>query len=128
MSAGSSGTRVVVKSTLEGRSPFCIAGSHLCFFDRDGRRIIVHENSLEKKFPRLKEIPASDLIVNAIAAASDNVIYTGGYDSMLKKWDLNDSKCRSSINLNSCINSISVRSKDDVYVATSEGSLFCVGA
>lgn len=125
---GSKGTRVMVKCTLEGRSPFCVAGNKLCFLDRDGRIINIHENNIEKKFPKIKDVNASDLIVNAVAAGSENVLFSGGYDSTVKKWDLNTFQCAGSINLNNCINAIASNSPDSAFIARSDGVITKVGA
>lgn len=118
----------MVKCTLEGRSPFCVAGNKLCFLDRDGRIIKIHENNIEKRCPKINEVNASDLIVNSLTAGSENVLFSGGYDSTVKKWDLTNFQCAGSVNLNNCINSIASNSSDSAFVARSDGIIAKVGA
>ncbi|KAK6628028.1 hypothetical protein RUM44_010510 [Polyplax serrata] len=119
--------RVTIKATLQGRSPFCIAGNHFCFLNREGRNINVHENKMAEKFPLSKEIVASELIINALTSSGDNVVYSGGYDSTVKKWDLKSSNCLGSVNLGCCINALASKSENEVYVARSDGIVTKIG-
>lgn len=119
--------RVTIKATLQGRSPFCIAGNHFCFLNRGGRNINVHENKMAEKFPLSKEIVASELIINALTSSGDNVVYSGGYDSTVKKWDLKSSNCLGSVNLGCCINALASKSENEVYVARSDGIVTKIG-
>lgn len=114
---------VMVKATIEGRSPFCIAGSRLCFLTRDGRNICLHDNSIAKRFPRIAELTASELIINALASASDDVLFSGGYDNTVKKWNLTSLACEGSVNLNSCINGLCASSDGSAYAVRSDGGV-----
>lgn len=122
MPKGSVKPCAVVKFTQQGRSPLCFLGKNFCFLNRDGRNLCIHENNLDKNFPRIKEIVASDLIINAVTySETGNAVYTGGYDSTVKKWDLNTFECLSSNNLGCCINALSFSTKNYLYVARSDG-------
>lgn len=117
----------MIKATHQGRSPLCFVGNYFCFLSRDGRNIRIHEANLDKKFPLVKEIIASELIINALGPATENIVYSGGYDFTVNKWDLSSSTCLGSINLGCCINAISCCSENEVYVAKSDGIVAKIG-
>jgi hypothetical protein len=48
--------RYMTNKTLEGRSPLCIVGNKLCFADRSGNNICVHENNKASSFKELGQI------------------------------------------------------------------------
>jgi len=120
-------SNAVVRATISGRYPLYIKKSFVCCLDREGRKIQIHENSVDSKFKLLREIQASELIINAMCGTNDDVdvVYTGGYDNKVSKWDLRTGEKIDSVDVGSCVNCLSP-SDNGVVAALSDGNIVVI--
>lgn len=49
-----------VSKTLMGRAPVCVSGDYLCFASRNGKDLLIHENSEESGFKQVAEVKVSN--------------------------------------------------------------------
>ncbi|KAG8275468.1 hypothetical protein J6590_085372 [Homalodisca vitripennis] len=108
--------------SLNGRSPLQQAGSKFCFMDRDGRTIHVHEISKESKFQAITKIQAHEMIVNTLCFV-DTTVFSGGYDKVVKRWDVLTQQCTATAELETVINTLTATQPGTVYVGGAFGYL-----
>jgi len=118
--------------TIKGRAPLCIAGERLFLCSRNGKDILVHENSTDLDF---KEIThgkdAHEKTINALCGVTNDrisLIYSGGMDKMLKQWKVFGSSLQkqNACPVEMCINAITAGPKGEIFVGGSDGHIVCV--
>nr|CAD7457505.1 unnamed protein product [Timema tahoe] len=111
----------VTRKTIEGSSPMCLVGDMICFVSRSARDILVHDNNKQSSFKELGKIQAHEMIINTLCPEGDSIVYSGGYDAKVKKWDMSNMKLLDSCDIGRSISALSIGSRGQVYVAGSSG-------
>nr|CAD7596597.1 unnamed protein product [Timema genevievae] len=111
----------VTRKTIEGSSPMCLVGDMICFVSRSARDILVHDNNKQSFFKELGKIQAHEMIINTLCPEGDSIVYSGGYDAKVKKWDMSNMKLLDSCDISRSISALSIGSRGQVYVAGSSG-------
>uniref|UniRef100_A0A1B6LR36 WD repeat-containing protein 55 homolog n=1 Tax=Graphocephala atropunctata TaxID=36148 RepID=A0A1B6LR36_9HEMI len=106
--------------SINGRSPLQKAGSRFCFMDRDGKTIHVHEISKESNFKAVTSIQAHEMIVNTLCFV-DTTVFSGGYDKVVKRWDILTQQCTATAELETVINTLAATHPGSVYVGGAFG-------
>lgn len=133
---GSSTGRYITKASIPGKSPVALCGaytnttnSHVAIVTRDGLGIVGIRNSNKEHFPVLwtKE-KAHDMIINCILGAGEDLLYTAGYDGIVKQWsnlDSKDPKLTAEVAIGAgCLNALCLGAdRSIVYVGGSDGLL-----
>lgn len=111
------------RGAMIGRFPIRRVGNFVCFLDRSARNIFVHMASKQDKFKRVFNIKAHDMTISAMAAlpTKEHIMLTGGFDRVLKAWDLNTSKNLGRIDVGVCINDIVGGEPNQIYLSSNEG-------
>uniref|UniRef100_A0A1Q3F980 Putative wd40 domain protein n=1 Tax=Culex tarsalis TaxID=7177 RepID=A0A1Q3F980_CULTA len=135
---GSSTGRYITKSSIPGKSPVALCGSyantinsHVAIVTRDGLGVVCIKNSNKEHFPVVwtKE-KAHDMIINSILGAGEDLLYTAGYDGIVKQWNglEKDPKLVSEVNIGAgCLNALCLGAdQSTVYVGGSDGLLRAV--
>lgn len=69
---------------------------------------------------------AHEMIINSICGSDNNEFYTGGWDGTVKKWIIDGTSVKSlgGVNLNSCINTITVgENMTSVFAGCADGMI-----
>lgn len=132
---GSSTGRYITKASIPGKSPVALCGSyantinsHVAIVTRDGLGVVCIKNSNKEHFPAVwtKE-KAHDMIINCILGAGEDLLYTTGYDGIVKQWNglEKDPKLVSEMNIGvGCLNALCLGAdRSTVYVGGSDGLL-----
>ncbi|XP_065221696.1 myosin heavy chain kinase B isoform X2 [Planococcus citri] len=98
-------TQFCTRKCESGHGPVCLTNDKVFFVNSDGRSICVLEAN--PGFKNLATLQGHEMIVNAMNADhSLNILYSGGYDKVLKSWDTNTFKSTASVSIGNCINAI----------------------
>lgn len=132
---GSSTGRYITKASIPGKCPVTLCGSyanttnsHVTIVTRDGLGVVCIKNNSNEHFPVLwtKE-KAHDMIINCILGAGEDLLYTAGYDGIVKQWNGldKDPKLVSEVNIGGgCLNALCLGTdRTTVYVGGSDGLL-----
>lgn len=133
---GSSTGRYITKASIPGKSPVALCGaytnttnSHVAIVTRDGLGVVGIRNSNKEHFPVLwtKE-KAHGMIINCILGAGEDLLYTAGYDGIVKQWsnlDSKDPKLTAEVAIGAgCLNALCLGAdRSIVYVGGSDGLL-----
>ncbi|KAL9693880.1 hypothetical protein quinque_013165 [Culex quinquefasciatus] len=135
---GSSTGRYITKASIPGKCPVTLSGSyanttnsHVTIVTRDGLGVVCIKNNSKEHFPVLwtKE-KAHDMIINCILGAGEDLLYTAGYDGIVKQWNGldKDPKLVSEVNIGGgCLNALCLGTdRSTVYVGGSDGLLRAV--
>lgn len=135
---GSSTGRYITKASIPGKCPVTLCGSyanttnsHVTIVTRDGLGVVCIKNNSKEHFPVLwtKE-KAHDMIINCILGAGEDLLYTAGYDGIVKQWNGfdKDPKLVSEVNIGGgCLNALCLGTdRSTVYVGGSDGLLRAV--
>lgn len=112
---------------IYGKAPLTLAGNTLCFTNREGRDIIVHEKADEKNWKELTQMKgAHELIINSLAGAACNGkvdLFSGGWDKNVKRWSIEGNKIeyKGSCDLGFTVNTLILGENDTVYAAGENG-------
>lgn len=132
---GSSIGRYITKASIPGKSPVALCGayanstnSHVAIVTRDGLGVVCIKNNSKEHFPVVwtKE-KAHDMIINCMLGAGEDLLYTTGYDGIVKQWNglEKDPKLVSEVNIGGgCLNTLCLGAdRSTVYVGGSDGLL-----
>ncbi|XP_073992601.1 uncharacterized protein [Rhodnius prolixus] len=113
------------RGAMIGRFPVRMVGEKVCFLSRCARWVYVHANNKEEKFKRIVEIKAHDMTITSIAQlpGREHIMITGGYDRVIKAWDINTKKNIGKIDIGVCISEIHPGLHNQFYVSSSDGFL-----
>uniref|UniRef100_A0A1B6CTC2 WD repeat-containing protein 55 homolog n=1 Tax=Clastoptera arizonana TaxID=38151 RepID=A0A1B6CTC2_9HEMI len=113
------------RASLLGRSPLCIVKDKLCFLSRCGKIINIHEFDVQKQFPKVTQIEGHDLIINSLCFSDtpDTIIFSGGYDNIIKGWKLSDQSLMGSIKIDTVVNTMCTDKMGNIFVGSSYGYL-----
>lgn len=120
-----------LRKTLEGKSPVCLIENDLIVVcGRSGRDIIVYNNSTSEDFNEIATITdAHTMIINALQGGRrgpDNILYSGGWDKVLRKWRIIPSgsiELITELELEFVINSLLLLDNGEVIVAGDGGTM-----
>ncbi|KAL1491461.1 hypothetical protein ABEB36_012058 [Hypothenemus hampei] len=120
-------------STIPGRAPVTLIGnSFFALIDRDGKEILLHSTDKQSGFKQLTKIvhgSEDNRVINALAGAQwagDNLLFSGGWDKVLKKWKVLNSQGLSdegSVNVDLVINAIATGQPSSVYAGGTDGHI-----
>ncbi|KAL3278489.1 hypothetical protein HHI36_013808 [Cryptolaemus montrouzieri] len=117
------------RKNIDGKAPITIASNKLCFTNREGRDIIVHEKDDAAHWVEVAQAKgAHELIINALAGASWNNkinLFSGGWDKIVKKWMIEDKQIKNegSCNIEIVINALAIGEEGEVYAAGGDGHI-----
>ncbi|XP_060525856.1 uncharacterized protein LOC132701724 [Cylas formicarius] len=118
------------KAEFMGRAPVTLIGDKLlAFVAREGKEILLHQNSEAAKFGQAARIAhGSELIINALAGAqwgNEEVLFSGGWDKLVRKWKIRNGSPsdEGSANVDIVVNSLATGSAGSVYAGGSDGHL-----
>ncbi|KAK9884444.1 hypothetical protein WA026_007290 [Henosepilachna vigintioctopunctata] len=117
------------RKNIEGRAPITLASNKLCFTDREGRDIVVHEKGDAEHWVEVTQAKgAHELIINALTGTSwDNQInlFSGGWDKIVKQWIIENNSIRNVTNCNVeiVVNALTVGEKGHIYAAGEDGHI-----
>lgn len=121
-----------MRKSMQGRQPMAVNGDRLCFVTRDGRCIQIHENNKEAGFPEVAGVPAHEMVIQAMCFSRDGrYVFTGGYDRVVKRWDLQtpaESGVTGEYSTDPVISSMCAGDKSQIYVGGTAGYLVRVEA
>ncbi|XP_014252874.1 uncharacterized protein LOC106668536 [Cimex lectularius] len=118
------------RGAMIGRFPVRKVGDKVCFLSRCAKQVYVHHSTKEEKFKRVAEIKAHDMTISAMThvPGKEHIMVSGGYDRVLKAWDINTKKMLAKVDLGVCINDICPGDEGKLYVSSSEGYICMVDA
>lgn len=121
-----------MRKSMQGRMPLAVSESRLVFTSRDGRCIQIHDNNKENNFEEVAGVPAHEMIINAMCISKDGrYVFTGGYDRVVKRWDLEspaESGVTGEFSTEPVISSLCAGDKGQIYVGGTAGYLVRVEA
>ncbi|XP_024215778.1 uncharacterized protein [Halyomorpha halys] len=111
------------RGAMIGRFPIRLVGDKICFLSRCAKCIYVHATSKEDKFKRIAEIKAHDMTITGMChlPGKEHIMLTGGYDRVVKAWDLNTKKKLAQLDIGVCMNEIHPGPPGQVYITGSDG-------
>ncbi|KAF0304153.1 Myosin heavy chain kinase B [Amphibalanus amphitrite] len=114
-------TKFIILDTFEGRGPMCIAGEHIIYTNREGTVLLVKENKPGHK--HVNNMTGHEKIINALIY-TDNLVYSAGYDGMVKIWDGTTYKpVASGTTVGNPVFSLGVGDNGEVYAGLNDGSI-----
>ncbi|KAL1123262.1 hypothetical protein AAG570_002348, partial [Ranatra chinensis] len=111
------------RACMIGRFPVQHVADKVCFLSRCAKNIYVHYAGKEDRFRRIAEIKAHAMTITTMCSFPEkkNYLCSGGFDRILKIWDLATMKQITSIDLDVCINDITPGDSGTIYYASSNG-------
>lgn len=114
-------TKFIILDTFEGRGPMCIADDKIVYTNREGTVLLVKEN--KSGHPHVNNMCGHEKIINALIY-TDNLIYSAGYDGMVKIWDATTYKpLASGTTVGNPVFSLGVGDAGEVYAGLGNGSI-----
>ncbi|CAG7835241.1 unnamed protein product [Allacma fusca] len=117
---GSNG-QVSTYNTLEGRGPLRVSGDKLCFIDRSGMELLVHDN-IAKGNPLLGKLQGHSMIINAIIGNPDR-FFTAGWDCKVVAWNLEKLSKITEQPVDGYVNTMAMSSVGNLYVGGANGGI-----
>ncbi|XP_044757862.1 protein JINGUBANG, partial [Coccinella septempunctata] len=117
-----------------GKAPITLAGNTLCFTNREGRDIIVHEKDDDKKWKELAQLKgAHELIINTLAGGFRDGkvhLFSGGWDKNVKAWIIQNNKIenKGSCDVGFTVNALVLGDDGIVYAAGENGNMVQIDA
>ncbi|KAK4315218.1 hypothetical protein Pmani_013546 [Petrolisthes manimaculis] len=115
-------SKSAVMASIEGRAPIAVVGDNLLVADAAGHSICVRDN-IKKSYKVKGELKGHELIMTAMAGHGQRVV-SGGWDNLLKLWDLTTFQQLGSCDLPACPSALAM-SEDGCIFATGGGGFVC---
>ncbi|XP_037084156.1 F-box/WD repeat-containing protein 11-like [Pollicipes pollicipes] len=114
-------TKFVILDTFEGRGPLCIANDKILYCSREGTKILVKENRSGHK--DVAQLEGHSKIINAMVVV-DNMIYSSGYDGLVKMWDAGSFKqTATGTTVNNPVHSLAVGDDGAIFAGLGGGNI-----
>lgn len=107
------------KGTFEGRGPMHLMDGKLYCLTRDGLNITAYAINGDK-FQNIGSLKGHERIINTLAGR-DNMLFSGGWDGLIKSWDVRTLQQIASYDAKDCINCLSLNENMTLYAGGSNG-------